>query len=385
MVLETATCAVASCRAGRIAAWTLRMKKTIEVLKLVALVLTSSFIGVLLGEMLWHFFAAADSDKRVPWDRKIMFFSGADTIFKNKGDIFTYSSHNDIRSLSVFFSDDSYNVAYDYRFRTNNYGLVQDTDIVAEKNSMLLLGDSFTEGQGAEPWFRQVAPGINSLGYQPINGGLLGTGFEQWSKLDEYLLSNNILVKKLIIIFISDDYRRVTWNFPTSSLQCLSNLERCGNNEFMNESMLRLPSTEDLPVWVNKIRESRRQILEKERIKERIRKLFPASYQIFHFLHTYSSEQRSRDAIAEIIRRHGPENVTFIHLPDKYELKAPSGPGSRARRFIEEAGGKLFDGFDLCGLADSDFHIMDGHPTAQGYAKIASCVSRVISLQEGAV
>jgi hypothetical protein len=81
------------------------------------------------------------------------------------------------------------------------FGLVQDKDLVRGVKSILLLGDSFTEGQGAEPWFRQIAPQIEKLNYQPINGGLFGTGFRvgslnssypqmklRWRSLQSYLI-----------------------------------------------------------------------------------------------------------------------------------------------------------------------------------------------------
>ena len=101
---------------------------------------------------------------------------------------------------------------YDYRLRTNNYGLAQATDIMPGRRSLLLLGDLFTEGQGAEPWFRLISPVIDELGYQPINGGVLGTGFHQWLNLDRYLAAQNIQVRKLLVLFISDDYHRPVWS-----------------------------------------------------------------------------------------------------------------------------------------------------------------------------
>jgi hypothetical protein len=58
----------------------------------------------------------------------------------------------------VFFA-----VEYDYRFRTNNLGLARDADVAPGLTSLLLLGDSFTEGQWAQPWFRFVSPTIERL------------------------------------------------------------------------------------------------------------------------------------------------------------------------------------------------------------------------------
>ena len=41
----------------------------------------------------------------------------------------------------------------DYNIETNNLGLVMKKDIYKNDRVLLVIGDSFTEGQGAEPWF----------------------------------------------------------------------------------------------------------------------------------------------------------------------------------------------------------------------------------------
>ena len=138
----------------------------------------------------------------------MVFFDGDNSIFENHGDIFTYLPRNTVRNVTAFFSRDDFTIEYDYRFRTNNLGLTQDADVAPGRKSLLLLGDLFTEGQGAEPWFRLVSSTIERLGYQPVNGGVLGTGFQQWLKLDQYLADKNIEIQKVVVLFISDDYRR---------------------------------------------------------------------------------------------------------------------------------------------------------------------------------
>jgi len=165
------------------------------------------------------------------WNRRIMFFDGPDSIFRNVGDIWTYVPNSDIFSRTIYFSESSYSTEYAYKFKTNNFGLVQDTDLLPGVRSVLLLGDSFTEGQGAEPWFRKIAPQIERSNYQPINGGLIGTGFPQWWSLEQFLSANEISPLKLIVIFISDDFRRGKWNFPDAQLDCLRNIDRCLGSE----------------------------------------------------------------------------------------------------------------------------------------------------------
>ena len=77
-------------------------------------------------------------------------------------------------------------IEYDYSIKTNNLGLVMKNNINNFDKVNLFLGDSFTEGQGALPWFYELEKGWN-VKFKPINGGLLGTGPMQWFELAQYL------------------------------------------------------------------------------------------------------------------------------------------------------------------------------------------------------
>src|SRR5262249_2294776 len=212
------------------------------------LVALSALLGIGIVEAGYHVYKRA-----VPplydLNRRIMFFDGPDSIFRNIGDIWTYVPNSYILLRTIYFSESSYSTEYVYKYKTNNFGLVQDADLVPGVKSVLLLGDSFTEGQGAEPWFRQIAPWIKQLNYQPINGGLFGTGFVQWWELQQLLTANRIASAKLVVIFISDDFGRYKWNFPDAQLDCLRNISHCEGNE----SFFRLPPAPELAYWVARI------------------------------------------------------------------------------------------------------------------------------------
>jgi hypothetical protein len=141
-----------------------------------------------------------------------------------------------------------------------------------------------------------------------------------------------------------------------------------------------------LPAWVNKIRTDRTPTALRKRFKGRLKDLLPASHHVYdYFSASFDGspakelvKQRSRVAIAEMIKRYGTENVAFMHLPQKDEINGPGRLGLEARQAIEQAGGRLFDGFRLCGMTPADYYVLDGHPNRQGYGKIARCVSPVI-------
>lgn len=343
------------------------------------LTIPSALIGIVLVELFCWLFVPSIGWNMPGRDRRVIFFDGASPIFENRGEIFTYSPSKEIRNVVGFFSDVNFKVEYDYRFRTNNYGLVQTEDINPGRTSLLLLGDSFTEGQGAEPWFRLVSPAIARLGYQPINGGLLGTGFQQWLELDRYLAAKNIQIGKLLVVFISDDYHRPVWKIPREVSECLSASPLCRADK---SYFYHLPPPEEMPSWIAEVRTARGPL--RPRLKLSAEALLPASYSIYRYftqLITFArAEHGSHDAIAELVRIYGPQNVAFLHLPEKTEVGlGPDALGLKARRAIADAGGKLFDGFKLCQLGPADYYANDDHPNKDGYAKIATCVSQAIN------
>ena len=340
------------------------------------LVTASVIIGILLVETFCRLFLPTVTDS----SNVAVFFDGRGTIFRNQEDIFTFVPNNDIRLVSVNLSNGRQNVEYDYRFRTNNFGLVQDSDISPGRNSVLVVGDSYTQGQGAEPWFRQLDPEIAKHGYQAINGGLMGTGFEQWLKLARNLETQNVVVRKVAVVFISDDFYRRVWNFAPARLQCLASWNECAREE---GPLFRLPPTEDFLFWAGQLK-GNRPSLTKAWLKEHVARVLPATISIYNHLRKNTMDKTSiapdqtRDAIAEFVKRYGRANVIFVHLPQKHEFPEPIELGKQLRRWIQDAGGKLFDGFKLCQLTTSDYHTNDQHPNSSGYAKIASCVASAI-------
>ena len=141
------------------------------------LAISSTLIGILLVELFCWLFVPSLGWNIPGRDHRVVFFDGDDSIFENHGDIFTYLPRNTIRNVLAVFSPAGFTVEYDYRFRTNNLGLTQDADIVPGRKSLLLLGDSFTEGQGAEPWFRTREPNDRETGVSARQRGGAWHGF----------------------------------------------------------------------------------------------------------------------------------------------------------------------------------------------------------------
>jgi hypothetical protein len=198
-------------------------------------------------------------------------------------------------------------------------------------------------------------------------------------RLDRYLANNSIKIRKVVILFISDDYHRPVWEIPAPTFACLSSLLDCHADE---SYFYRLPPPEEMPSWIAKVRTARES--PRMHLKLKASALLPASYGVYRRLWQQilfaNAERGSRAAIAELIRLYGPENIAFIHLPQKNEIASgPNKLGLRARRAIEEAGGKVFDGFKLCQMTAADYYPHDEHPNQSGYGKIAVCATEVIN------
>jgi hypothetical protein len=311
-----------------------------------------------------------------------MLFGASDKlpVFRNQGKIFTYSPNITIRSTTYYEDGPALHKEYDYEFQTNNLGLVQKLNIDKDRPSTLVLGDSFTEGQGASPWFYDLES-ANRKPIQLINGGLLGTGFAQWKLLNDQLVDSGIRINKVVVPFISDDYQRVIWNFPNRVLNCLGDIKQCKGDEGYYPK----PQKDD-EAFVEQLRKFRDdEYADKKEVKERrfFRKYFPS----LHFIWGYmKSEYKLRStnpnlpAIEALIKQYG-NNIVFIHIPTKEELErgnAPNPLGQLAREKIASSGGKLVDGFKICGLEPSNYFANDPHPNSGGYKKIARCVDKTI-------
>ena len=306
------------------------------------------------------------------------------SVFKNIEGGFIYQPNIEIENTTFFYINNQWIKEFDYIMPTNNFGLVQTKDLYPEKKSILLLGDSYTEGVGAYPWFDKLNKNYESSNYQFINGGILGTGFESWFNLYNHLLIENIEISKIVIIFTSDDYRRGPWNMHENTLKCIENYKICkGDENFYGK-----PSLEDEINFLEKLRnfrDNKENQLHKNILINYIKKTYPElrslNKTIRRRLEIDKSPTiaKSNEVIKYFINKY-EDNAVFIHIPTKFESLFDNKElfGKKTFEFIEKNKGNIVDLFDKCNLKKEDFHIYDGHPNSKGYDKISSCISLVI-------
>ena len=322
------------------------------------------------------------------WDRRLMFFSEGSNL-RNTAWGIGYQPNEQIHAQTHYITrlkPLETTKEYDYRFTSNSQGLVQQNNLSGTKPSILFLGDSFTEGQGARPWFYELeADWPRMAQYQLVNGGMFGTGVEAWGRLLEEL-SSRLMITKTVIIFISDDWNRPVWQFPDQTLRCLNVAALCeGPEEFYGVPEKPAEAREH----IGRIARYRvdylshnRNPLERSAVYRRL--VTPAVRRFEGFFETGSLQGEaskqldvSKRIAASIVTKLGRDNVVFIYLPQRYELgSGPNWYGRKAKEFILQQGFWFVDGRARCGLVPRDYYEHDGHPNPSGYRKITACVRR---------
>ncbi len=316
------------------------------------------------------------------WDRRISLYRGSGgVVFENLASGgFRYARDAVIELETYYALPDwrSWALEFAYRFRTNNFGLVQEADLEHGRPTLLVLGDSYTEGLGAPPWINDIASELDrATGLQVANGGILGTGLLHFADLLHALTAEGVAVRRVVVVFISDDWVRPRWRFPDPVLNCIADVSACERVS----GYYGLPAEGDKPQFLD----------------DAVRRQRPARH-ILNRLALYRKGYRPlRDRIGaarrdplfaentaaalRIVEAVGVGNVLFIHLPAKDEvLRGAINPyGVRARQFLADRGIPLRGGIDACGLAPHDFYQTDGHPNPGGYQRIAACVLRFVT------
>lgn len=348
-----------------------------------SLIIVSCIIAILLVEAIYKY--SPKSESVYHWNLRYMLFSNpaGGSAYKSFKDFFTYQPNTKIHNKNFYFVNGQWVKEYDYFIPTNNFGLVQTNDIQANVPSVLLLGDSFTEGQGASPWFELFKISYPQRSLQLVNGGMIGTGFQQWRNLHNHLLGEGINVKKLVVIFISNDYVRPVWVFGSSTHDCIADYHQCRGFE---ENYFGMPANDKLDEYLESLRSFREEQLHK---REMPKSLFPGTRLALQFLKDYLEKTRTidspeisanREVIRQFIETYKNE-VLFVHIPSKDEIfdHAVSPLGKMVRKDIELLGGEYYDGQASCGLTKEDYFVNDGHPNENGYSKISACTIAAVN------
>ena len=159
----------------------------IDRLKITIIVCLSFGLGFIIVELGYRKIKGLDKETSDFTYRTMLYEFGKN--FKNYVDFFKYYPNTSIRSLTLYSKTKPTKLSdlvieYDYVIHTNNAGLVMKKDLKNSEEVIYVIGDSFTEGQGASPWFYKMEELNNKINVKLVNLGILGTGPTQWKNLE---------------------------------------------------------------------------------------------------------------------------------------------------------------------------------------------------------
>jgi hypothetical protein len=304
---------------------------------------------------------------------------------------FGYSKNTRVREIAVYGNGKTFHVEYDASFITNNIGLVQKKSFDPKKKSIVIIGDSFTQGAGATPWFYQLEDHWINNEYQLINLGIIATGIEQWKDTLRWF-SGIGEIKHIFICCISDDWIRPRWyiyenveknalvfsnsfknNFKTSQEQPAINI-LIYLIEKDSDHYTILKKAKDIALLYNvELKEFLKKSILTRMVLSVLRK-----YNILYYYDHETALSKNMTSFDQIISAYGAKHITVIHIPQKEE--AIQGEynelGKKVINFILSRHISYVDGLALCKLNKADFYRDDSHPNASGYKKICDCFSK---------
>ncbi len=346
---------------------------------------TLVFFSVLISLIIIELFLSLILFKKNDYNYKnryLLYSEGK--VFRNIENFFTYYPNKKINALNYYFYKDRFIEVYNYDIKTNNLGLVQKNDIFKDKPSILFLGDSFTEGQGSTSWIDLFNGDFE--GKQIINGGLLGTGFQQFELLDNYLSDFNII--KVFVLFIGDDLRRNVFQFNKQEINCIQNHLVCNGKE----GFFGLPQDEAKKIkFLKDLR--KKQIDNQNEIKKTF-KYFRRSVKAYlknlyvvkiplellrnNFYKSKNEKiQKNFLAIDRLIKKYG-NDISFVNLKMKQEIifMKKSYETIYAENYIKAKTKNYYS----CNFNNdlNNFYIHDGHPNEKGYESLFRCIEKIL-------
>ncbi len=348
------------------------------------LVLASTFITLIILELLLSFnYRKLNKTNNLSFsfERFMLFQEGK--VFKNVDRIFKFHPEKKILSETFYYIDGYFKKEYSYYIKTNNFGLVQDNNIYKNKPSILFLGDSHIEGQGAEAWINHFNGKFK--GYQLINGGIFSTGPQQFELIESHI-SENFNVDKVIFFYIGDDFRRGVFNISNETLNCLKNNEKCiGNENYYGFNL----SEKDPINFLTFLRNYRIEYIQnipkfkkyRRLIKKKISNLFifklPINFLKIKFYNSNNVKIKKNFQSVDNLNKKYKDNIIYIQLFSKPEIiEGKSYETIYAEKFIKKISNNHF----VCNFDKNldNFHQIDSHPNAKGYRNLYECVENIM-------
>ena len=298
--------------------------------------------------------------------------------------LWTYRPDSKIFSASIYHFFSLGWIEWRCSFKTNKFGFV-DTNYNGEDSvDFLVLGDSFTQGQGGCPWLTRDRLQSGSFP-KIINAGLEGIGVTEMEKISTWL-EKQVKVKNLVLIAISNDFKRafVPWLWRGQE-KCLND-GICDN--FLNK------------YWGVDYDISDASLYEISRQKAAIRQNFfgflgQLDGELTYYSFTYNAIRKlylrmtppkppidwqwtaahfskGFDSVARLKQRFPEMKIILVPQRDELGLLGVENFDTKVVKTFLDANGYEWK---ECPLGMGDYMPIDGHPNRIGYEKIFKCFS----------
>jgi len=273
--------------------------------------------------------------------------------------------------------------------KSNNLGLLQERDVATDRAWTVIIGDSFTAGQGGCPWSDRLQarrPDDNI-----VNAGLMGSGFIQWDLLLKYLRQQGLNIRRILVIATSNDPERLPFNWQPATLACVDHnvcppVDKSGlwMQVRMDETHAELESRTRAR-FVNRFGHLTRRDLVKLYIKQNsyLYKFLVRAHQALQAMlrGAQKGKKTGRAALAgtdAALKSLKSLKVPVHVLMVSQRHEAGWLSGSADSRATEEALKANNIAYSWCRIPRSGFMSSDGHPTRAGYDKLVACADAAL-------
>lgn len=309
--------------------------------------------------------------------------------FKNYDGYFKYFPNKEIRSTTIYSRSEMKSIedlviVYDYLVRTNNIGLVMQNDVLPNDSSIFVIGDSFTEGQGASPWFYDLENTFSISKSKILNLGILGTGPQQWENLASAITKEFQLdVRAIVINVIPADMARGVWTFHPRELDCLHHTLCDYKLGFQGYEFKEQESYDDIKRSIlGDLGKPEQAVPTSETIITKLKKIIKMSRVAEDLYHYYIR--------SNIVPNREPNEASLLALKKavsgNFYVNVVSQKGTDSSNYENNKNAtKLIEflqrnkiRYKWCDIPAAGFHRYDSHPNADGYKVLRKCTQNAL-------
>lgn len=351
--------------------WSYRLKASF-------IVCISIIISFFILEYSYRYIQSNDSNKGFI-NRTMLFEAGNN--FENYEGYFKYFPNSKIRSLTIYSKSNPKSikdlvVEYDYLIETNNMGLVMKNDLFFNESVVLVIGDSFTEGQGATPWFYSLEDSFNSSKVKIVNLGILGTGPKQWENLALSITKKLRLdVKGSVINIVPGDMVRGVWTLKERELNCLYKILCDYNYGFQGYKFKSKESYKDIKIsFLNKFKNEIE--FKSNSLLTNLYDFAKKSYIITHIyknLRYRISDDKKINKDALLTLSKAVNGNLFANIVSLKTINSKNYKDHEQTKELIDFLEKQNIKYSWCDIPINGFHKYDAHPNSSGYKILKSC------------